>query len=841
MKKRDIACDFDNFELHVRLQSKHFGASKATIEENRLYFGGGKYEVKPKDIAELIIDQDAESIRIQHAKKDEIYVMSGPADAVSFAAFAEKLSYLYRKKNPQAESFLEQSSGKALGARRKHQPARPRVAFGRGARPNAMGSNTAKSELAKRIFPDRLDNSIYTKKKQQQQLDLKLDFSDDESLQSRPQQQQESSLHHTSPTIDDQQEFELGDLLGEDSDEEVSRPPTLSRTNVVTKRKHRITSKIQSDAESDDEDFLFQSHLTTPSRPDRSVTPGTKTLPKNEKGTLTSYFLAKPASSTPSKPSPRALLERNSTSTQIDTPSPSPTRYATTPRSAQIIKQSLRKNELQRSDKWLHTSPTRTSSSEKAAMALFGTKSPFSAITKDDIVSSPTKPLLSCSKRASFCSFGPSTERGRRLSHGGKEYKRFRSDSFERSRLQFRSNTNVENTNDTVKDDELVKEKPIFKFRGMYNLGNTCYMAASLQMLFTAHALLAQLRNRGGPLTQQVVQLAERVADTTDNKSVRLDGVKAEIDKLTDKFAGNLQRDAHEFISDLVESMHEELEKEVLAGKAKESHVDSAALDGMAAPIAATDDPKSSTIDSAEVLLPTDKFRMTVEVSLKCNSCNYTRSKEEFYRHVSIDVCSEETTDNADSKKASVAAGLVKFFQAEVREIKCERCTDGTHALQTMRVISRPQFLILHLKRFIWSENKITEPVTDENTENNSPKPPRIEYVLKKKKDPVSLSEKLDLDFFWAPHVDWASASKVYSLKSIVYHHGPRAESGHYSADALRVIPEGTPATDGVPSTAATPVWVGFDDTSTAMTSLDRIVSSESKQELAYMLLYGLD
>ena len=152
----------------------------------------------------------------------------------------------------------------------------------------------------------------------------------------------------------------------------------------------------------------------------------------------------------------------------------------------------------------------------------------------------------------------------------------------------------------------------------------------------------------------------------------------------------------------------------------------------------------------------------------------------------------------------------------------------------------RPQFLIVHLKRFIWMEKKIPAPVTTDENADNKPSLPRVDYVLRKKQDAVVLSEHLDLEPFQSPDVDWTSSSTTYSLKSIVYHHGLRAESGHYSADALRFLPKGTVLADGNPSTEATPVWVGFDDMCSALTSLEKIVSSKHKQERAYMLLYGL-
>lgn len=148
---------------------------------------------------------------------------------------------------------------------------------------------------------------------------------------------------------------------------------------------------------------------------------------------------------------------------------------------------------------------------------------------------------------------------------------------------------------------------------------------------------------------------------------------------------------------------------------------------------------------------------------------------------------------------------------------------------------------MIHLKRFIWLENKIAAPtINDENAEPNT-NVPRVEYVLKKNKDPVELSEILDLSPFRSEDMVNIQANCHYSLRSVIYHHGLRAESGHYSADALRVLPEGTPLLDGNPAIGTVPVWVGFDDTFTALTSLDRIVASKQKQERAYLILYGLD
>jgi hypothetical protein len=68
------------------------------------------------------------------------------------------------------------------------------------------------------------------------------------------------------------------------------------------------------------------------------------------------------------------------------------------------------------------------------------------------------------------------------------------------------------------------------------------------------------------------------------------------------------------------------------------------------------------------------------------------------YRHLSIDIIGDEQDDAKSSndtsplhgtRNASVEKSLQHFFQPEEREIRCEKCPNGTHALQTLRILSR--------------------------------------------------------------------------------------------------------------------------------------------------------
>lgn len=69
------------------------------------------------------------------------------------------------------------------------------------------------------------------------------------------------------------------------------------------------------------------------------------------------------------------------------------------------------------------------------------------------------------------------------------------------------------------------------------------------------------------------------------------------------------------------------------------------------------------------------------------------------YRHLSIDIVKEKPNDGKPAAaaaasptstcEASVESSLARFFEPEMREIKCEKCHDGTHAEQTLHILSR--------------------------------------------------------------------------------------------------------------------------------------------------------
>jgi len=204
--------------------------------------------------------------------------------------------------------------------------------------------------------------------------------------------------------------------------------------------------------------------------------------------------------------------------------------------------------------------------------------------------------------------------------------------------------------------------------------------------------------------------------------------------------------------------------------------------------------------------LPTDEyFHLKVRVCLKCKSCGYSRSKEELYRHLSIDVGEDD-----DGESWGVERSLEHFFQAEDRELNCEKCEDGTSATQTMEIISRPKAILLHFKRFIVTQR------------DNG------EMVLRKNKAKIPLKDSLSISSFFSAEEE--KPNGLYHLCGVVHHVGNTAFSGHYTTCAKRNLEE----------ESVEEQWVFFDDTVGRRRTINYVTGNATNQKNCYMALYEL-
>jgi len=375
----------------------------------------------------------------------------------------------------------------------------------------------------------------------------------------------------------------------------------------------------------------------------------------------------------------------------------------------------------------------------------------------------------------------------------------------------------IEDQNDN--EEEEADDKP--KIPGIQNLGNTCYLSASLQTLYSIPQFLHKLyksfevlsTTKDLPLTTALLEVALTIGalkeedvplispDTArstllSSKAANPSALKKQMDVLTDKFTGYEQRDAHEFLGDLVDFLHEELVGTTLDEKDDESNSEEAA--------AADNDEVAATVATTD--LPTDEyFHLKVRVCLKCKSCGYSRSKEELYRHLSIDV-----GENDEGESWGVERSLEHFFQAEDRELNCEKCEEGTSATQTMEIISRPKAILLHFKRFIVTQR-----------ENG-------EMVLRKNKAKIPLKDSLSISSFFSSEEE--KPNGLYHLCGVVHHVGNTAFSGHYTTCAKRKLEE----------ESVEEQWVFFDDTVGQRRTINYVTGNETNQKNCYMALYEL-
>lgn len=197
------------------------------------------------------------------------------------------------------------------------------------------------------------------------------------------------------------------------------------------------------------------------------------------------------------------------------------------------------------------------------------------------------------------------------------------------------------------------------------------------------------------------------------------------------------------------------------------------------------------------------------------------------YRYLSIDIASPGANG-----KPTVEQCLERFFQPEERDINCEKCKDGCKATQTMRIISRPKVLLLHLKRFV-----LVEVPRGENDQQS------MGVTFKKNRTAVDLTPKLSLNNFVRSDdkqgAALAAENRDYALQSVVYHIGSTANSGHYTADARRLISKAKGEEDEDDNDKPGYQWVSYDDGITSETSLGNVRGSLQNQSTAYMLLYS--
>uniref|UniRef100_A0A8C5H1D8 Ubiquitin carboxyl-terminal hydrolase n=1 Tax=Gouania willdenowi TaxID=441366 RepID=A0A8C5H1D8_GOUWI len=245
--------------------------------------------------------------------------------------------------------------------------------------------------------------------------------------------------------------------------------------------------------------------------------------------------------------------------------------------------------------------------------------------------------------------------------------------------------------------------------QGFSNLGNTCYMNAILQSLFSLLSFSNDMLKQSVPWKKVPINallrrfahlMAKKDVGCPETKKDLLRKVKSAISSTAERFSGNMQNDAHEFLSQCLDQLKDDVEKinKSLASDVSTSLSSSPCDNGQepTVSLAGKLEP-GEEVDTSRIYTCPVGVNMEFEVqhTITCKGCWEVVTKREQFNDLSIDL--------PRRKKAlplrSIQDSLDLFFRMEEIEYSCEKC-NGKEATVTHKFSKLPRVLILHLKRY---------------------------------------------------------------------------------------------------------------------------------------------
>ncbi|TSK92913.1 Ubiquitin carboxyl-terminal hydrolase 37 [Bagarius yarrelli] len=234
--------------------------------------------------------------------------------------------------------------------------------------------------------------------------------------------------------------------------------------------------------------------------------------------------------------------------------------------------------------------------------------------------------------------------------------------------------------------------------QGFSNLGNTCYMNAILQSLFSLPSFSNDLLKQGiqwkrvpmnALLRRFAHLLLKKDVSSPEVKKDLLRRVKSAISSTAERFSGYMQNDAHEFLSQCLDQLKEDVEKVNKTSRSESSAWEEPQSTRL------TEDVDTSRIYTCPV---TVNMEFEVQHTITCKSCGEVITKREQFNDLSIDLPRKKKS----LPLRSIQDSLDLFFRMEEIEYSCEKCSSKS-ATVTHKFSRLPRVLILHLKRYSYN------------------------------------------------------------------------------------------------------------------------------------------